>query len=266
MSASFDIVAHRGVTAGAPENTAPAFEQAIRLGADAIELDVRLTADKVPVVYHYYYLDGFTTGSGTIFRHTLAQLRDLDVPCRANPGAPAGKISTLSEILDQFGGRIAMEIEIKGPEPEAPEIVSGVLRQFRQHWSLIEVTSYEPALLTRVRELCPDLPVDLLYPRSPEWMKLDVAAYEAAQRARLAGARAVHLHPTQLSDEAIAVVHGAGVQIHCWDVNNRDDLRLIAAYGIPRICTDNPAQALEFRKRFDDLHVMRHASSVTSQP
>jgi glycerophosphoryl diester phosphodiesterase len=54
---TFEIVAHRGVATQYPENTIPAFLRAIELGADAVELDVRLTKDKIPVVYHYYYLD-----------------------------------------------------------------------------------------------------------------------------------------------------------------------------------------------------------------
>jgi glycerophosphoryl diester phosphodiesterase len=52
----FEIVAHRGISTEAPENTMASFRKAIELGADAVELDVRLPADKIPVVYHYYYL------------------------------------------------------------------------------------------------------------------------------------------------------------------------------------------------------------------
>ncbi len=69
--AYFEIVAHRGITAEEPENTLPAFQRAIELGADAIELDVRLTSDRVPVVYHYYYLHLKTSAYGAIFEYTF---------------------------------------------------------------------------------------------------------------------------------------------------------------------------------------------------
>ena len=63
--ACFEIVAHQGApTTEAPENTMPALQRAVASGADAVELDVRLTADGVPVVYHYFYLDAITAVSG----------------------------------------------------------------------------------------------------------------------------------------------------------------------------------------------------------
>ena len=96
---SFEIVAHRGIATEAPENTLAAFQRAIDLGADAVELDVRLTADQIPVVYHYFYLDENTSVSGPIFDFTLAQLRTVEVFCKENPAIKAGRISTLAEIL-----------------------------------------------------------------------------------------------------------------------------------------------------------------------
>lgn len=70
----FEIVAHRGVPTELPENTLPSFERAVELGADVIELDVRLTRDRVPIVYHYFYLDEATTGAGPVFQFTFDQI------------------------------------------------------------------------------------------------------------------------------------------------------------------------------------------------
>src|SRR5258708_205356 len=115
--ASFEIVAHRGIaTASAPENTLAAFQQAIHLGADVVELDVRLTADHVPVVYHYYYLEEITSATGPIFTYTLNQLREVEVFAHDRSTSAHGRISTLAEVLDAIGGQIELEIEIKGPE------------------------------------------------------------------------------------------------------------------------------------------------------
>lgn len=245
----FEIVAHRGIPSEAPENTIASFQRAIELGADAIELDVRLTADKVPVVYHYYYLQENTSASGAIFKFTLEQLRDVKVFCKTNPAVNTGRISTLSEILELFVGKIGFEIEVKGPEPEAPEIISCVLNRFKKFWSTFEITSYEPALLLAIQKICSGITVDLLFPRSEGWMKLDVVQYEAIHYSRLVHARAVHLHPTQLSEKVISALHNQGVEIHAWDVNDEQSLQTIATFRIPRICTDCFKQALAFRDK-----------------
>jgi glycerophosphoryl diester phosphodiesterase len=245
----FEIVAHRGIPTEAPENTIASFQRAVELGADAIELDVRLTADKIPVVYHYFYLQENTSASGAIFDFTLEQLRDVKVFCKNNPAAKYGRISTLSEILEMFGGKIGFEIEIKGPEPEAPEIIGGVLNEFKNFWNSFEITSYEPALLLSVQKICPGLIVDLLFPRSESWMKLDVVQYQAIHHSRLAHARAVHLHPTQLSETVVNALRNQGIEIHVWDVNDEQALMTVAKFGIPRICTDNFKQALAFRDK-----------------
>lgn len=108
MKNYFEIVAHRGIPNEAPENTLASFQRAVELGVDAVELDVRLTSDQIPVVFHYFYLDELTSASGAIFNYPLDQLRKVEVYCRDIPTAPSGHISTLPEILDIFGGKIGL--------------------------------------------------------------------------------------------------------------------------------------------------------------
>jgi glycerophosphoryl diester phosphodiesterase len=128
------VIAHRGASAEAPENTLPAFEAAVRRGADAFELDVRLTADGAPVVIHDDTLDRTTDGSGLVRSHTLAELRSVDAGARFTPdrgrtypyrGGEA-RIPTLGEVLWAFP-RMPVLLEIK--EPEAQEAVRKVLLQ-----------------------------------------------------------------------------------------------------------------------------------------
>jgi glycerophosphoryl diester phosphodiesterase len=245
----FEIVAHRGIPTEAPENTIASFQRAVELGADAIELNVRLTADKIPVVYHYFYLEENTSATGGIFDYSLEQLRDVKVFCKSNPSAREGHISTLSEILEIFVGKIGFEIEIKGPEPEAPEIIGGVLNKFKNFWNSFEVTSYEPALLLSVHKTCPGLLTDLLFSRSESWMKLDVVQHQAIHYSRLARARAVHLHPSQLSETVVNALRDQGIEIHVWDVNDEHSLMTVAKLGIPRVCTDNFKLARAFRDK-----------------
>jgi len=244
----FEIVAHRGVHDIYPENTLFAFERAIELGADSVELDIRLSSDHIPMVFHYFYLDEITSTNGTIFNYTYEQLKNVEIIDKNNKNKP--RISTLSEILDSIGGRIGLEIEIKGPEPESVKVIADVLSNYKSIWSSIEVTSYEPLLLCELQKLCRDIPTDLLFPPSEAWMKLDVVTYMAIHRSRLANARAVHLHPTQLTSEVVDKVRKNNIEIHTWDVNDDKSLKTCADLEVTKICTDKFQQAKIFRQSF----------------
>jgi glycerophosphoryl diester phosphodiesterase len=245
---SFEIVAHRGIPTEAPENTISSYELALELGADAVEMDIRLTADQVPVVYHYYYLHKTASAEGVVFNYTLNEIQKMDVFYEQDRSIKPGRISTLEEILGIFAGRIGLEIEIKGPEPEAPLLIGNLLRQYKRAWDTFEVTSYEPALLLAVREVCPGITVDLLYPRTETWKGPEVILHEAVHLSRLASARAVHLHPTQLSENMVTTLKVKGIETHAWDVNEESALAFVTDIGVPKICTDEFRMASAYRE------------------
>ena len=104
------VVAHRGASASEPENTLVAFEAALAAGADAVELDVRLTSDGVPVVMHDADVNASTDGSGFVHEMSLAQVKLLD----ASGGRGASvEVPTLAEALEVVGDRGGVDIEIK---------------------------------------------------------------------------------------------------------------------------------------------------------
>jgi glycerophosphoryl diester phosphodiesterase len=244
----FKIVAHRGVTTRAPGNTMAAFRAALEVGADAIELDVRLSSDGVPMVHHNWYIDEGATPPVPICDLTASRLRDESV-ADARPQMWRGHpIPTLEDVLKEFAGRISLEIEMKGPEPEASPRVASVLRDFAHAWSSVEVTSFHPTLLTEFRELCPGIATAFLFSLSEPWMRLDVVAYAALQGARLSKADAVHLSPTQLSEEVAETIRSGGVEVHAHAVNDQAALELAARLGVPWICSDAPEEALAFRR------------------
>jgi glycerophosphoryl diester phosphodiesterase len=101
--------------------------------------------------------------------------------------------------------------------------------------------------LERFQRLMPDLPVDLLIPLSEPWMKADVLAYTALQRGKLAGARALHLHASQLTAGTVDFIRQGGCEVHAWGINDRQALKTASELQITRICTDNLELALQFR-------------------
>lgn len=241
-----EVVAHRGAHDRFPENSIPAFEEAIRLGADGIEFDVRLTKDRIAVVSHWLELEKSTGGPGYLFDLTFEELRTVPL-MGLSSDSEESYIPTLDEVLSRFAGRISLEIEVKGPERECAERVAESLHTFKSYWTNFEVTSYEPALLGIISKSCPGIGVDLLFPRSEPWMTQEIISYLALGTAKLAGARAVHLHPTQLSHKSVDLIRSHGVDVHCWDVNDAPSLEAMKQFGIKRIDTDWIVGALKFR-------------------
>jgi glycerophosphoryl diester phosphodiesterase len=247
MPKDFKIVAHRGVTARAPGNTMAAFRAAVELGVDAMELDVRLSHDGIPMVHHNWYIDETADRPTPICARTALELESEKVTDPRVEMSRKHAIPKLEDVLEEFAGKISLEIELKGPEPEAAGSVASALESFRGAWNSMEITSFHPALLTAIRDLCPGLAVAYLFPLSEPWMRLDVVAYAALQTARLAKADAVHLHPNQLSEEVAATVRDGGVEIHAHAVNDEAALELAKRLGLPWICSDAPERALAFR-------------------
>ena len=108
------VIAHRGASADAPENTMRAFEQAMLFGADGIELDVQLTRDGELVVIHDETLDRTTTGRGSVYSYTFAELRTLDAGSWFARSTKPERIPHLQEVFDLLAGTdILLNVELK---------------------------------------------------------------------------------------------------------------------------------------------------------
>ena len=107
------VVAHRGCSGRAPENTIAAFEMALEQGSDMIECDVRLTKDEEVVVFHDRALDRTTNGKGPVEQRTLEELKRLDAGSWFSSKFSGERIPTLSEVLHLLEGRAFLNIELK---------------------------------------------------------------------------------------------------------------------------------------------------------
>ena len=163
MSSLRGIIAHRGASAWAPENTMAAFEKAVELGAEAIEVDVQLTADRVLVVLHDDTLDRTTNGSGPLNRNTLAQLKDLDAGSWFDSKFAGEQIPTLKEVLVWARGRCRVDIEVKTrtareiPVQDFARIINEADME-----SQVAITSFERDFVEALQRYCPRLEVGLL--------------------------------------------------------------------------------------------------------
>lgn len=131
MTRNFVIIAHRGFSSKAPENTPAAFDLAIQSGFPNIELDVQLSSDGVPVIIHDTTLDRTTNGLGNVANYNLEALQQLDAGTWFDPKFKDERILTLDELLDNYTHKAHLHIELKSDEPELPIKVADTLAEHK---------------------------------------------------------------------------------------------------------------------------------------
>jgi glycerophosphoryl diester phosphodiesterase len=245
------VIAHRGASAEAPENTLPAFEAAVRRGADAIELDVRLTADGAPAVIHDATLDRTTDRTGPVAALTLAELRAVDAGWRFSPdlgrthpwrGADV-RVPTLGEVLWAFPG-LNFLVEIK--EPTAQEAVRRVLLQEDAAGRCVLASEHREALLAFAE------PPFVRGASAPEISAL----YRAALLRRRLPATGYRMLSVPLryrglpvpTRRFVAAARARGCAVHVWTVDSPDTARRLWRRGVSGIVTNVPGAMVEARR------------------
>lgn len=167
---NFIIIAHRGASAYYPENTMIAFEKAVEMGAEMIELDVMMSKDGVAIVFHDAKLDQHTNGSSYVKNYTLKELKKLDAGSWFDSEFSDQKIPTLEDVLKFASGKIALNIEIK-TEAVSDNIRNGIeqkiLRLVKKYGmeSHVLFSSFDYRAIQHLKKLDPKVSVALLYER-----------------------------------------------------------------------------------------------------
>jgi glycerophosphoryl diester phosphodiesterase len=226
------IIAHRGASGHAPENTFAAFERAVELGAGFIETDLQLTRDAQFVAIHDAYLDRTTNGHGPVGDRTLAELRELDAGKWFDRQFMDQRIPTLEEILQFARERdIVFYLEIKqGVAWGMHQTLVGVLGK-AQNAAHTVVIAFEPATLDSVRRLEPAMMTGLL---------VDKAKGDSIQAALEVGARQICPHVDLVTLEMVERAHRADLHVVTWTVNDADKMRAAIDAGVDGIMTDLP--------------------------
>lgn len=162
------VIAHRGASAYYPENTMAAFEAAVAMKADMIELDVLLSKEGVPVVFHDSKLDAHSNGKGQLQNFTLKELKKLDAGSWFDAEFSGQRIPTLEEVLEFASDTIALNIEIKTEavsEQAANGVEEKVLRLVTNYGMQEHVlfSSFDYRAVKRLKEWAPGIPVAVLY-------------------------------------------------------------------------------------------------------
>lgn len=228
------VIAHRGASASAPENTLAAFELAVELGADRIEFDVHLSADGQPVIIHDDTVDRTTDGRGRVRDLTLDQLRRLDAGAWCGERFRSQRLPTVDEVVERFRGRIGFAIELKAGSRVYPGIEDLVV-SLLEGYHLVEdalVLSFDPQALAAAARRNPRSRRVLLVDR-PKVGGLDAAAAQAQ-------ATAVGLSRTLASRQRLHTAREAGLDIYVWTVNDPSAIDELLEADPAGIITDRP--------------------------
>lgn len=234
------IFAHRGACKYAPENTIAAFELALEQGADAIELDAKLSADGKVVVIHDQSVDRTTDGNGRVNKLTLPELKKLDAGSFFDSKFAGERIPTLDEVFESVGKRIFINVELTNYASRNDELVPLVADIVKRHeiQKNILFSSFAPVNLRRAQQLLPEVPVGLLaftgimgvLNRSGYFLKLSP--------------KILHPYLADVSQRLVAREHERGRRVHVWTVNEESDLRRMKELGVDGVFTDDPITAL----------------------
>jgi glycerophosphoryl diester phosphodiesterase len=221
------VIAHRGASGRLPENTLPAYELAVELHADMIEIDLHLTRDGAIVVAHDEDLAGLG-GRGEIADASLAQVRALD----AGGGE---RVPVLSEVLDRFGPRIPFNLELKcGRRGAYPGLEAAVLEAVELRGLLARTlfSCFAEPVLARLRALAPAARLALLLAPG--------RAQRPVERARALGAEAVNPWFGLVSSELVEQAHGAGMRVYPYTVDDPGEMRRLLELGVDGLFTNHP--------------------------
>jgi glycerophosphoryl diester phosphodiesterase len=256
------VAGHRGAAGRAPENTRASFRLAWELGADMVELDVRLTADGHPIVLHDATLDRTTCGTGRVAERTLAEVRALDAGSHFGPAFAGERVPRLAEALggdlspnpspkrggelgwgderatedgETDGTRWLVELKQGGESPES--LVRRALEAIETAGAMgaVRLISFDEALLAEALRQAPAIPRGLISGSD--------AAFLLAVAERLQCA-AIHPARTLLTPELVARAHAAGRWVNVWTLNTVDVIRDAARLGVDEITSDYPDVAI----------------------
>ena len=234
--ADVKVWAHRGAGGWdkqyAPENTMPAFEKAVEMGADGIELDVQFSKDGEIVICHDETIDRTSNGSGAVRAYTLKELKQFNF-CSVHPEFGFVEIPTLREVLDFMKDKdFQLNIELKTSNYDYPGLEEATAQMVREYGlgDRVIYSSFSMASLRKLRQVDKKANIAILCSKDfvlPE----DIEAINAV---------AIHPWEQMITAEKVKKWHKWGVKVNTWAVNRPERIKELIAMRIDAFITDCP--------------------------
>lgn len=237
-SAKTVVVGHRASAGLAPENTLAAVKQSLKLGVDAIEIDVRRSKDGALVAFHDKQLQRTTNGQGNVDDMTLAQLNTLDAGSWFGPQYIDEWIPTLAEVMNTMAhSKTTLIINLRVPGLEA-KVLEHIHTYHMQDRVILK--SFNPEVLRKLAQLAPDIP--RMYVIFGWYQRFNLLLSDEIRRQDplTMPVQYLEVYHSFISPELLRQAHQHNMQLYVWGVHSRQAMAKMLTLGVDGIETDYP--------------------------
>lgn len=230
------VIAHRGASGYAPENTLIAFKKARLMGASMIEFDVMLSKDRIPVVIHDSQVKRTTDGNGAVSELSLEELQSLDAGRWFKRKYAGEMIPSLQSVIEtMLTLDLFANVEMKPVKGEEAETVAQTMCVINQYWPMsrpeLLISSFDYSVLEMVRSFSPDQPLGLLmHEWQPDWL----------EKAKKINCISIHANHRILTQKRIEEIKESGYLLLSYTVNRGRKARKLLKLGVDAVFSDYP--------------------------
>jgi len=235
------VIGHRGAMGYAPENTLLSFEEAIRRGADLLELDVQLSSDNEVVVMHDTSVGRTTDGDGFIRDLAWKKIKSFDAGIWFGPDYAGQYVPSLAQVIERFKDRkttqkhsVGLVIELKTVPGSGGSLADAVVALLKREnfTERVIIISFDVVALQEVRAGHKTLPIGLLFNEDSEDGRI--------VQAKAIGAQAIFPRKSWVTARGVAAAHKAGLVVGTWTCNTKNEMKRMMTCGVDAITTNFP--------------------------
>ncbi len=238
-----EIIAHRGASGYAPENTRVSILKGLELGCDGFEVDVQLAGSGEVVVFHDFTLERTTSGKGSLRDTGLSDLRKLDLGSSFSEEFKGEKIMTLEELLRIVPENKILNIEIKVRYDEVNKIeekIVDILKKAGRTEGQIIISSFSHRIIKEINKLEPDLKTGLL-------LKAEILDIENYIKTNDLKIYSIHTYGEFTGRKMVKKMNDIGIKTYIWTVNSAEEAKMLNDFGVTGIITNYPDKFMGVR-------------------